>query len=151
MPLGFASPTIRPLFLAAIVLAGCSPASSSPAQSPPPSNSIELTPGWLDLGNVAPGYKTTGTIEIRNRGTTTLRVARIETSCPCVDISPSAFDLASGESRQVEVRFDGGVEPDFQGVLAVRAAGLSLKNETLFRTSVGVKVDRNTKQAAEWP
>ncbi len=113
---------------------------------PPPANSanaissIELTPSLLDPGELRPGGREVGTIKIHNRGTTPIRVARFETTCACIRVSPSSLDLRPDEIREITVDFDASEELDFRGVLAVTLVGRSSSNAVFFQTTVGLRV-----------
>ena len=83
-----------------------------------------------------------GTFTIRNRTTTPIRVARFETSCPCVRVSPSSLDLKPDKTNEIRVNFDAAMEPNFRGRLAVDLTGLSRSGEVLFRSTVDLTVGK---------
>ena len=76
-----------------------------------------------------PGGKAKGAITIHNHGTDSIRVARFETSCPCVRVPPSSMDLNADETREVTVEFDAAEEPEFRGSLGVTLESLASSNE----------------------
>ena len=89
-----------------------------------------------------------GSISIRNRGPTPIRIARFETSCPCVRVSPSSLDLKADETQEITVAYDSAEEPEFRGSLGVSLEGRGSSNEIAFRTTVEVTVAGNLDPTA---
>ncbi len=104
-----------------------------------------MTPGRLNLGELPPGGKAVGSISIRNRGTTPIRIARFETSCPCVRVLPSSLDLKADETQEITVAFDSAEEPEFRGSLGVTLEGRGTSKDVVFRTTVEVGVAGDAK------
>ena len=97
--------------------------------SPPPANSaksvasIGLTLGWLDLGELPPSGRAVDIFMIHLRAKNPIWVARFETPCPCLQVSPSTLDLKPDETQVIAVEFNADEEPAFHGDLATQLEG----------------------------
>ena len=120
---------------------GCLPASPNPSTYlATPLSSIELQPERVQFGELSPGCGSEATFKVRNRGTAIVEVARFETSCPCIRVSPRSISLRPRESAEIKVTFDPSKEPEFQGSLEVVVEGRSDMNQPLLRATVEVSV-----------
>lgn len=127
--------TLPPVcILAAFAISSGRVSSSGAAPSAPPPlrtslNSqsdhlvLVLTPDRLSLGIVAADKKSQGILRVTNHGKDSAAVNRIETSCPCLTVTPSSMRLAPGETNTLTVAFDPSAEPDFRGGLAIDVTG----------------------------
>lgn len=77
---------------------------------------------------------------IRNDSGQAVDVAKVETSCPCLVISPLPSRIEPGASRTLHVGFDPAVEPDFRGRLRIDLEGRAPDNRPLFRSYVDLMV-----------
>jgi hypothetical protein len=64
---------------------------------------LELAPDTLDFGVVSARRHLVGTVEIINRGSDTLRIQNVETSCGCVVATPDAGRIAFMETATLRV------------------------------------------------
>ncbi len=64
---------------------------------------IELSPDTLDFGVVTPRPFVESTVSILNRGSDTLRIQKVETSCGCITATPDAGRIAFMETANMHV------------------------------------------------
>ncbi len=69
-----------------------------------------------------------------------MTVQRVESSCDCVDAGPVPVDIGPSETRDLVVRFDGSMEPEFRGDLGVPLIGKDRENRILFETQIELEV-----------
>jgi Protein of unknown function (DUF1573) len=138
--LGLAAGTLAALGLSA----ARSPASATSAMKPADEGGeglpLRATPGLISLGTLGPGQTASGSFELQNRGTLPVEVARVETSCPCLEVGPAAMEIAPGGSAALTTRFNPAAEPDFRGRLAIEVAGRDRSGQPTFRARVRVEV-----------
>jgi hypothetical protein len=108
-----------------------------PRHSNPP---VLLDPDPIELGDLEPGRSAEAKLSLRNRGSETVVLERIETSCPCVSVSPASLRLHPGGAAELRVHFDPTDEPEFRGGLSVTLVGWGRPGAILFRTHVNVAV-----------
>ncbi len=119
---------------------------SSPRALPPgdgvaePMAGLTVEPGSIDLGQAAPGRKPGGRLRLRNRFASPAELDRVETSCPCVAVSPAMVRIGPGEVAEVDVTFDPAEEPGFRGTLVVDLTGHDRMGSILFRSSARLAV-----------
>lgn len=101
---------------------------------------VSVEPGVLDIGVVSPGTKRSAKMVIVNRGTRSLLLMNIESSCPCVKAAGLPVTIPAAGSREIEIIFDSSGEPDFRGGLAVELLGRDAAAGPVFRTKVKVDV-----------
>jgi hypothetical protein len=124
-----------------MILTGWSIAASNTRSSVPiDSTTITMSPSSLSLGTVAPGQSASSRITLRNRTGNSLSLQRIESSCPCVRITPGSVRLEPGQTASLLVLFDPTDEPDFRGMLDIEVTGRGDRKEILFQGSIRISV-----------
>jgi hypothetical protein len=96
--------------------------SATPSPRRPP---LEIRPDPLSLGVVGGGHRSEATFAIQNCGSELVSIERIETSCPCLSVSPEAVDIGPGEKVGMTIQFSTADEPDFAGVLSIEITGFA--------------------------
>lgn len=133
-------------------------ASSSPHHKtarPNPSRSnkqpfpIEISPDPFEIGRISPGQSARATFVFRNAGSQVMTIRRIETSCPCLVVDPTAVEVGSGESTILSARFDGSEDPGFRGRLSINVKGFDAMEKLVFSTSVNLEVKPRPVKASE--
>ena len=76
-----------------------------------------------------------------NHGSKPVSIERIETSCPCLTITPGSFRIGPGEKKGAAVEFDPSAEPDFRGGLSIDVTGYAAGG-VAFHTLVRLEVKR---------
>lgn len=148
-------PLILGVVLPTLGIAGCS--SSAP---PPPSPLIAsihspadahalIAPTSISLGVLNPGQAAQAMFTLRNPTAGPVDVARLETSCHCLRVTPRSFRIGPGEPCSLRAAFDPAHEPDFQGVLAVIVTGRETDGDVVFRTVVKLDVRPHAPQVPE--
>jgi hypothetical protein len=100
---------------------------------------VEISPHLVELGVVSQGQLSKAALTLTNRGSRELLIDRLETSCPCLMITPSQLRLAPAESKIATVLFDPSDEPDFHGKLCIDISGYSTGSRA-FQTVAEVEV-----------
>jgi len=77
-----------------------------------------------------------GTLRVHNPTHELEEVARLETSCPCLSISPQKFCLKPAEAIDVRLLFSPDGPQDDPGPLSIEAIGKSASDTVLFKTKV---------------
>ena len=80
-----------------------------------PACPLKIKPESTEFGVLSPGRRARSSIVLTNAGVEAIWISRIETSCPCVRISPESFQVGVGEAKRLTARFDPTDEPDFRG------------------------------------
>ena len=88
-----------------------------------PNRTLIMSPDPVQLGRIPPNRKVLANVTLKNTGQRPQILARIETSCPCVQLRPVSAALKAGEVVTLEVVFDPSDEPGFRGSLAVTVNG----------------------------
>ena len=101
---------------------------------------LAASPKIIDLGAIGRGQKVEVEISLSNRSRSEIQYASVETSCPCLSISPAKGAVAPGSSIQVAVLFDLAKEPDFVGGLSMTAKGYSPERNLVFQLTVTAEV-----------
>ncbi len=101
---------------------------------------LAASPKIIDLGAIGRGQKVEVEISLSNRSRSEIQYASVETSCPCLSISPAKGAVAPGRSIQVAVLFDLAKEPDFVGGLSMTAKGYSPERNLVFQLTVTAEV-----------
>lgn len=119
---------------------GCSTnASPSPGASPPRSTGLVIVPDPISIGTLKPGQVARVKATLRNPRTESVRLDRVETSCPCVSVESLPTIAANGTS-EIEVVFNPSEEPDFRGALSVELIGKDDGAKSLFETRANLEV-----------
>jgi hypothetical protein len=104
------------------------------------SGRLTAVPAPVELGVTRRGQKVDAALSISNDSDEVIRVAVIESSCPCVSIVLDRQRIAPGEAVAGRVTLDLGVEPDFVGDLSAGVIGRDEDHRVLFRLKVNVTV-----------
>lgn len=92
------------------------------------------------LGAVRPGESVRAEMTLRNPHPAAVTVERVETSCPCVRVTPASLHIEPRESAELGIAFDPTDEPDFRGGLRVEVIGRGEGGDVVFRTHVHLEV-----------
>ena len=69
------------------------------------------------------GQKARAVLTLVNHGSQAVAIERIETSCPCMTITPASILIEVGEKKLLTVEFDSSTELDFHGGLSIEVTG----------------------------
>jgi hypothetical protein len=105
-----------------------------------PFGPVSVSPSPVTLGVLEPGQSSKATLNIKNETDAAIAVSRIETSCPCIRITPCPVQLEPQQAILTTVRFDPTEEPSFRGRLSVEYIGRAANDEVIFRGRVQVSV-----------
>ena len=111
---------------------------------------LEIGHDPVDLGILLQRESSQATLRLRNTQKDSLTLERIETSCPCLAITPLPVVVAPGESKGLTARLDLSSEPDFHGALQIDVTGQDAGGQCLFKTHVDAKV-RPKPEQGEYP
>jgi hypothetical protein len=103
---------------------------------------LEIIPPTISLGFLNANQPKRATVTLRNPGSEPIRVARIETSCPCIEVGPVPVLIGAGKTTEMVVSFDPSSEPGFRGALSVNIVGRESGGRTLFESHVDFGVGR---------
>ena len=98
----------------------------------------------LDLGTISPGSPAAGSLRLVNPSAQTWRITRVESSCPCLRVSPTEFEVKPGQSITLDVVCDLRSEPDFRGGLLIEVNGLQADGDVLCAAQVAVAVQNGS-------
>jgi hypothetical protein len=98
-------------------------------------------PGTTNLGKVRPGVAVTVPFEVHNRGREPIEVARIETSCECVQVLPPSARVEPSGSFNFSLKCDAVRDDGFRGRLAVDINGFDAAGRSLFQGRALVEVE----------
>jgi hypothetical protein len=101
---------------------------------------LAISPDPITFGVLNGRTSVRRVISARNMQNVPLRLARIETSCPCIRVVPLPVQVAPDETQNWTVTFDPSAEPDFKGSLAVEVTGYLPDGEIAFRTNANLEV-----------
>ena len=145
---------ILPLAVSTVVgIAGCIPLVGSSQDTPPrviqtAQSVLTVIPDRLDLGTLAPGQDAHAKLSLRNNGDKPIVVARVKTSCECVTLEPSEFQVDPQSTVTLDVQYDSSRDPDFLGGLGVNLTGEASSGTALFCVNVDLSVqDLNRREA----
>ena len=141
-PLGFTGLLSTGLIALIAVAWLISAKSTNRSQVPPPvPGDLPLrSPDPIRLGRLLPGVRVERKISLINRFPLLVRIDRIESTCPCVRVSPVPMEIGGLGRSELAVIFDPSEEPDFRGTLSVDLRGVGKSGEVLFRLTVDVTV-----------
>jgi len=101
---------------------------------------LKFAPDPLDLGVVDSNRRVRGTASLVNPGSLAIKVERIESSCPCVRVSPDTLWVGPGASAELAIEFDPSTDPESRGRLAVVVEGKSESSVPVFHARVLMEV-----------
>jgi len=88
---------------------------------------------------VRSGQTATAVVALINRTSDAITIERIDTSCPCLAVTPGSFRIDSGERLALNLKFDSSTEPEFRGRLSIEVTGYAA-NGAAFQTRVKLEV-----------
>ncbi len=94
----------------------------------------------VELGIVPQAGREQETFSISNAGSNVVEIAKVETSCDCLDVELSRRIAKPGEKLLGVVKLDLAKEPGFTGNLAIEVKGLAKTGELAFSVSVLVTI-----------
>lgn len=100
---------------------------------------LKPSPDPVQFGVVVGGQEARQSLALVNWGDQPVMVERIETSCPCLIITPESTCIGPGETATVSVKFNPSAEPDFRGRLAIDVTGYT-GDQTVFHTLANLDV-----------
>ncbi len=114
---------------------------------------LDVSASRVSLGVISRSERASGTLNVLNAGQAAVAVQRVETSCPCVTVVPSQFELRASERLSLTINFDPADETDFTGGLSVRVTAFSGGGLIAFQIVVELEVrsqseTQNQKQPA---
>jgi len=93
----------------------------------------------VSLGVVSRGQRANAAFSLANRGSLTLTIERIETSCACLSTTPGPIAIEPGGKKLLDIQFDPFVEPDFHGSLSIDVTGYA-RSGVAFHTLANLEV-----------
>jgi len=78
-------------------------------------------------------------LSIRNTRDDALTLERVETSCPCIGVSPIPIEIGPRQTKVLSVSFNPSSDPDFEGELSVQLTGYLSSGGIAFRTEVRLR------------
>ena len=67
---------------------------------------LEISPDPISLGTLDPGRSAIAKLTLRNSGSHPVIVARVETSCPCLNVAEQSTNIGPGRPPDLTVKFD---------------------------------------------
>lgn len=108
--------------------------------NPPPLSPLNVRPDPLSFGTLEPGVSAKGTLTVRNPGAESITIERIDTSCPCVKISPVPLVVRSNGAATLTVAYDANDDPNFRGGLGINYALILTDGSIAFRGRTDLSV-----------
>lgn len=118
-------------------------ASCDAPQRPDSPKELTAIPSVLNLEYFRVGGKRDGQVILQNATEREIAIARVTSSCPCVNVRVGRMPLAiRRDGRAVlELNFDHGQEPDFRGVLLVNVEGFDQSSRRVLHFRVRASVE----------
>ena len=104
----------------------------------------------LNLGQLRPNQSAVGALNLQNTSAEQVVTARVESSCPCLRVTPESLQVNPGETTTVCVRFDPAEEPAFRGRLGVSLAWTSPQGAILLQHEVELSVVGEPTEVVSW-
>jgi hypothetical protein len=101
---------------------------------------IALSPDPVMLGTLDGRRLVERVDSARNTQNAPIKLARIETSCPCIQVTPRSRHIAADEAQDWTVTFDPSPDPGFEGRLSVEVTGYLEDGQIAFRTHVDLEM-----------
>lgn len=102
---------------------------------------VEADPPVIHLGRHPSRESASADFSVINRSSRSVSVEQVDTSCPCVQVTPASFLLAPGQARTLHASFEPDADKPFHGVLAVEILGRSAGNVPVFGANVTVELE----------
>jgi hypothetical protein len=99
-----------------------------------------VSPGPTSLGILPPGCPANGRLTVKNSTAASIKIARVETSCPCITVPHLPVAIASGTEHVLTVSFDPRADPDFRGGLSIDLKGYDPDGNVLFACRIEFEV-----------
>jgi hypothetical protein len=129
---------VRLLLFGLLILPGALLAVRAAGQASAPR--LRVVPELLDMGRIPAGGSKEVAFSLTNPGKLAVRVARLDTSCPCLKIELPSERLAPGETVTGKARIDLSAEADFVGDLAIDVQGLNEQEAAVLAFLVQLEV-----------
>lgn len=130
-----------------LALVGCNPLQPPPPLQPDSSAtsalSLIVSPDPIALGTLAPGQSARATVTLRNTRDQTVQV-KLETSCPCIRVTPIELQVEPRQSSLVIVVYDPADDPDFRGRLSVKLSGHEPSGQIAFDSRIEFEIRATT-------
>jgi hypothetical protein len=125
-----------------ITLAGCSAEAGRQSEAALPSKRsglLTVQPAVLDLGTVPQAGQKESAIELINPGTQAVRLAAVQSTCPCL-VLEAPEEIPAGSKTTARVLLDLREEPRFTGNLGITVEGTTPRGKTAFVCEVRVRI-----------
>jgi len=99
-----------------------------------------VAPSPVEFGVIRRASKVDASLSLSNESAGDIRVAEIESSCPCLSIALDRLEIKPGEVVGGQVVLDLGMEPAFVGNLSIDVTGRSADRHVLFRLKANASV-----------
>jgi hypothetical protein len=123
-----------------LYFSGCGPTVDDRPLTATNSSSLLACRSTLSLGVIDHGQAAEAVLTLENPRKSAVEVSRIETTCPCLRVTPDSIRVGPRTGGSVTVRFDTSEEPDFSGGLSIDVIGRGLDEAIIFRTKVDLVV-----------
>lgn len=128
-----------------VVFAGCSNGKSEalvdrPARGNRFASLLRVRPDSISLGRLNPGERAQTSLFLSNPHSRPIAIKTIETSCPCLKVSPRCLSLNSHEETSLSIVFDPEEDREFRGSLSVEVIAKGVDNSNIFCTQVDLIV-----------
>jgi hypothetical protein len=101
---------------------------------------LSVQPDPIALGAIPAGKPASGRFTVSNPTTQQVHVDQIDTTCECLKLTPTTFDVESGGSIEIQARFNPDHDPQFRGSLSVGLTGYGGASVPVFRTRITLEV-----------
>lgn len=119
---------------------GCNDARQAPASRAATSLLLNANPDMIDFGTLPRHAQRKGSFTLSNPGMTSVPIARIESSCPCVRARLAQSTISPGGKVELEIELDFREEPDFTGGLLVEVLGQTPEGTLAFSVKISMTV-----------
>ena len=108
---------------------------------------IKIKSQEIFLGKLRPGQRVSKKMLVENLSSKAIIVARMETSCTCITITPCPARIEPHDSTEFTVEYDPFEEPDFRGRLSIEYSAKDDGGNILFLGHIGVEVAEPPRQS----
>lgn len=128
---------------------GCQPKAANSRPQSSFNNVADIPILHLSLGTINPGGDKTERFTFKNPRSQSVALVDVQTSCPCLSVSPLPVRIEAGAEQVLSLRFDGRSEPDFRGKLLMTLTGRGSDGSVLFQGEVEVNVESPLETGAK--
>lgn len=121
-------------------LASDVPAPPSSESAGDPQSLLAPSPPVIDWGVVRPGTSQVKEVILANRGSRPVKLGRVEKTCDCLRVEPSAYEVVPGGSVGLIIRMDLSQDPGTCSNLEMEVRGWSDSGQLAYRVKVVVSV-----------